>query len=294
MLRSLAIAAFEIGFLGLVAAVTAKGRFRALALAIVLPSFAVAWQVPREHALVRAIIAIMGSVVFLRVLDLVLAKKERPVRQRVWHALAFIDTTRVRYERPSLDVRALVRTLAYAALACLSLCLVRGQSLEGVWRTVARLFGGVVFVVTLTDAAYGLLTVGFCAAGVVVYDLHRAPVLSRTVQEFWGERWARTVSLYLFTRTFKPFARRGSPRLGLMMSFIASGIFHAYIILPALGWGAAGLWGMYFVVQGVLVLMELALRVRQWPRPLAHGWVAVTMLTTSPLMVLPALPLLGA
>jgi hypothetical protein len=169
--------------------------------------------------------------------------------------------------------------------------LVLGPHLEG-WRSdVVRFGGGAVLIYAMLDAGYAAIALALRAVGIVVYDLHRAPALSRTVRELWGERWARTVSLWLFARTFRPLARRGWPRLGLAASFAASALLHAYGILPALGWVAAGSWGLFFVVQAGVVLLERALGVARWPRPLAHAFVLGTMFASSPLMVGPFLRL---
>jgi hypothetical protein len=47
--------------------------------------------------------------------------------------------------------------------------------------------------------------------------------------------------------------------------------------------------GFYFLLQGLFVLVELGLHVARWPRPLAHLWVVVIMLGTSPIFVGPLL-----
>jgi hypothetical protein len=231
----------------------------------------------------------------VRLLDLVLARHEISARSRVWRVAALVDTTRLKYGAPALDASALVRALGFGALAAVSawISLDLAASIAGPLRQLVRWGGGVVFAYALVDGAYAAITLLFRAMGVIVYELHRAPILARTLREFWGERWARTVSLLLFARTFKPLARRGMPRLGLLASFAASALLHALVILPALGWEAAALWGSYFLAQGALVLVELALGVARWPRALAHAWVATVMLATSPIFVEPLLRLMG-
>ncbi|HTQ45341.1 MAG TPA: MBOAT family protein [Polyangiaceae bacterium] len=296
-MRLVAMTAFEayaLQFLAALIAAGPRGR-RILALVVALPELALPWQVPAEHTLWRAALALMGFVCCVRVLDLVLARKELSPLRRIWHAFAFVDTMRLKYAGPALDGAAALRACAYGALTVGAAwaCFVFAPGLADPARTLTRLGAGAAFMVGLTDAAYAAATLGFRAMGVVVYDLHRAPVLSRTVQEFWGERWARTVSMWLFARIFRPLARRRLPGLGLAASFAASALLHAYVMLPALGWWAAGMWGAYFMVQAGLVVVERALRVPRWPRPLAHTWVVVVMLASSPLMVEPMLRLVG-
>jgi hypothetical protein len=291
-----ALTAFEAGCLQILAALLAggpRGR-RALGLVVALFELALPWQVPAEHTLWRAILALVAFVGSVRVLDLALARAELSPLRRIWHAIAFVDTMRVTYAKPALDGSAALRACAYGALTAGAawVCFVRAPGLTDPLRTLARLGAGAAFMVALTDAAYAGATLAFRSMGVVVYDLHRAPVLSRTVQEFWGERWARTVSMWLFARVFRPLVRRRMPGLALATSFAASALLHAYVILPALGWWAAGMWGAYFFVQAGLVLVERALGVSRWPVALAHAWVVVVMLASSPLMVEPMLRLL--
>jgi hypothetical protein len=283
----------EIYALQILAATLAGGpRWRrALALAVGTPALFVAWQLDPAHTLWRAMVTLAASVAEVRLLEQVFARREVPALRRVWQTVALVDTTRLKYGPPALDGAALLRAVGYGALTLGSAWVAFdvGPSLTGAARLLARLGGGVVFVYALTDTGYATFTLLFRALGIIPYELHRAPVLARSVQEFWGDRWARTVSILLYERTFKPLARRRMPRLGLAASFLASGLGHAWIILPALGWMAAGLWGGYFVVQGALVIVERAMRVARWPAPLAHAWVATVMLGTSPLMVLPTL-----
>jgi hypothetical protein len=289
----IALAAVEVVLLQTLAALIATGpRWRrGLAAFVALPNVFLAWQIPPEHTLARAMIELGGSFGYLRLLDLVLERTAFSPLRRVWHAIALIDTTRLTYGAPALDFAALVRTIGYGTLTGASawVCFALEPTLAGPLEWGARFGGGLVFAYTLTDTVYSLVALLFRAGGVTVYELHRAPVLARSVQEFWGERWARTVSLLLFARTFRPLARRRMPRLGFLAAFGASGLLHAVVLLPALGWEAAGLWGLYFLVQGGVVVIERAIHVARWSTPLAHAWVALVMLGTSPLFVGPLL-----
>lgn len=293
-----ALTAAEIYALQILASLVAAGPQwrRVLALAVAAPNFALPWQAPADLPVARAMLALVASFGYARLLDLALARGALSPARRVWHAVALLDTRRMMYARPALDAPALARAVGYGALSAAAawVCVAGASRVEGALHHLATLGGGVVFMYALTDAVYAAVALLFRLAGVVVYDLHRAPILSRTVREFWGERWARTVSALLFARTLRPLARRGMPRVGIVASFAASAAFHAFVILPALGWRAAAMWGSYFLVQAALVLVEAAMGVPRWRRPLAHTWVAVVMLGTSPLMVVPMLWLMGA
>lgn len=69
---------------------------------------------------------------------------------------------------------------------------------------VVRWAFGLLFVYASADLLYGGAAVLFRALGFELDDLHRAPALARTVKEFWGERWNRTVSAWLAEHVLRP------------------------------------------------------------------------------------------
>jgi hypothetical protein len=287
-MRTLAFTALAVYALQLVAALLATGpRWRrTLALIVALPNVALAWAIPPEHTLWRALVTLGGAFGYMRLLEIAFVRGDVAVRQRLWRAFALIETGRLRYGPPSLNAAAFLRSLSYGVLAFASywISFEVAPALVGPAHVLARLGGGLVFVYALTDFAYATGTWVLRAVGVITYELHRDPILSRSVKEFWGERWNRTVAW-----TFRPLARRRLPRLGILASFAASGVFHAYLLLPALGIWAAFLWGSYFLVQGTFVLFELTMGVARWPTPLARVWVVAVMVGTSPMIVEPML-----
>jgi hypothetical protein len=101
------------------------------------------------------------------------------------------------------------------------------------------------------------------AGGVSLRPIMRAPWLSRSLKEFWSERWDLFVRDMLTDLVFKPLRRqRVSQPVASFATFVASGFLHGYPIVIAGGHDAA--WhatcaGVYFVVIAVLLLIEQTL-----------------------------------
>jgi hypothetical protein len=71
---------------------------------------------------------------------------------------------------------------------------------------VLRWFGGALFFYGLADAVEGAVRLLYGAAGVRGPRQHVLPIVSRSVQEFWGKRWKRAVGGWLRAHCFLPFA----------------------------------------------------------------------------------------
>ena len=78
-----------------------------------------------------------------------------------------------------------------------------------------------------------------------------------------------------------------------MAAFFASAALHAYAVLCGIGTAMALVMLAYFLVQGLLVLLERLLGVQRWSHAAAHAWLLSVMILTSPLFVEPALQTLG-
>jgi hypothetical protein len=193
-----------------------------------------------------------------------------------------------------VDTRALRKTIAYAGLATVGLMIAvdLAPSTDGIWYWVLRWSGGALFFYSLADAVEGGVRTLYRAAGVVVPRQHVLPIVSRSVQEFWGKRWNRAVGMWLRAHCFVPFARRGWARLGFVAAFCASAVFHAYFTLVAVGWAMAVTMLIFFLIQGVFVLCELRMGVARWRLALAHAWTIIAVLGCSPLFIEPFLRIL--
>src|SRR5664279_2002316 len=107
---------------------------------------------------------------------------------------------------------------------------------------------------------YRGMFLGYSALGFDTPPLHIAPVRSRSVQELWGERWARPISDWLSETFFRPWARRRRPLLGIVLAFSVSAAFHAYAVWVGFGFSAgaamAALTFGYFVAQAFVMALE--------------------------------------
>ena len=90
-------------------------------------------------------------------------------------------------------------------------------------------------------------------------------------------------------RLFQPLDRLGCGGLGL--AFLASAAIHAWFIGVALGPRMAAWMGLYFLIQGALLALELPLRVQRWPTLAARVWTLAGVLLPAPLFVEPMLRL---
>jgi hypothetical protein len=239
-----------------------------------------AWLMPADPPLARGVAALIACVGGMRLVDLRRSAWSLP--HRIAHVASFVDTRRMLRVPARIDVR--------------------GFAAGAVWTVVAfwlvRWGSCLVVVYAGVSGGYCMTRAGYAALGFETGPLHMAPVLSRSVQELWGERWARPVSRWLFETFFRPAARRRHPIVGALLAFTASAVFHAYAVWVALGFsrGVTMTLSMlaYFVVQGIVMALERAVGVRKWRPAAGHVWTVGWMLATAPLFLEPAVRLLGA
>jgi membrane bound O-acyltransferase family protein len=252
------------------------------------------WLASPESPFLRGAFAIWTTWCFGRVVDLISETRNRPFGRRLWHVFALIDTRQTSRAAPALDVRAVGKTLAYAAAAGLGLVTATAVAfrVEGLWYWLLRWAGGALFFYCLADAVDGGVRALYRAVGVVAPRQQIVPVASRSVREFWGRRWNRAVGAWLRTHCFLPLARGGHVRLGMGAAFCASAVFHAYFTWVAVGGGMALSMLTFFLLQGAIVLLELGIGVAGWHPVFAHAWTIVAVLGCSPLFIEPLLRIL--
>jgi len=241
------------------------------------------WLTPPEHSTVRGLWAVIAAMGVVRSIDLL--RGEWTLRDRLVHVVSVVDTRKLSPSTASPGTIAwlLLRCVAWEALALgcyLVWCRVPAGSGVGWWLT--RWSFALFFAYTLTEGAYFVLSAGYHLAGFATPPLHIVPAASRSVQEFWGARWNRTVSSWLGETCFRPLARRRKPLLGAVAAFSASGVLHAYIAWVAVGGAMAVLSFFYFFAQSVLMLVEVPLRVRKWQPVAGHVWAVFWMVLLSP------------
>ena len=91
--------------------------------------------------------------------------------------------------------------------------------------------------------------------GVDARSLFRAPLLSKTLAEFWGRRWNLAFSEMTAVSIYRPVVKRAGKRLATLAAFAFSGLLHELAISVAVKVGF-GLPMLYFAIQGVLVSWE--------------------------------------
>jgi hypothetical protein len=284
----------------LAAACLTKGRptrrragvaFGALAL---LPPCAI----PDGFPLVRGVSALIAFVGTMRLVDL--RSGEWTLRQRLAHVVSVIDTRRLVRVPSRFDGRIAAVGVAWLASALAGFWLLTAgaapaRDAVGFW--LARWGSALMLVYGAVSAGYALGRVGYAALGWETGPQHVAPILSRSVQELWGERWARPVSIWLRETFFRPWARRRRPGVGLLLGFAVSAGFHAYAVWVALGLVAglpmAGLMLLYFLLQALAVGLEQVARVRRWPAWGGHAWTVAWMTLTAPVFLEPMVRVLG-
>ncbi len=270
-----------------------RGQWVPLAFALfglTLPHF-----LPEHPSGLRFLLGLGAAMGLLRAIDLARDKTPRPILFRIRHIMTAFDSRRIKKGTARIMLRRAVLSVFVGSLIAPGIYGVYAiaPALSGTPALLARWAFGLVFAYAASDLVYGGAFVLFRAIGLELDELHRAPILSRTVKEFWGERWNRTVSAWLSEHILRPFARRRQAKLGLVASFVVSAVLHGYLVLVTLGNVMALVMAVYFLVQGALVLVEIRLRASQWSRPVGHVWTVTVMVATSPLFVEPALRCMG-
>ena len=141
--------------------------------------------------------------------------------------------------------------------------------------------------------ALGLLLVGFRPA-----VFFRAPmVLSTSPVDFWSRRWNLLVKRLFHRTIFLPLRQRRAPgALCALAAFVVSGLFHEYAFMAASGGRAFGSNLLFFVSQGVICSLEVALgalglRLPAWLREATYLRAALTTLCLVPFSPLFMAPL---
>jgi hypothetical protein len=284
--------AWVVGWLALGALLAAAGRARrAAALAAGSLALAGPFAVPADLFAARAFMGLAAVWGLARVLELVLQGGGLSPARRVLHAFSVVDPRSVTRAPRALEVPLLLRAVLAAAAAAAALwCAVEvAPGMEGAARLWTRWGAGLVFVVAVADAADAGVRVALGLAGLAHPPIQRAPLASLGLREFWARRWNGVVQAWLSRNAYAPAARRHGPAAGVLAAFGASALLHGYIVLAPVGLGWAAVGALYFVVQGVLVLVESRLGLRRWPVAARRVWALGVLVATSPLFVEPAL-----
>jgi alginate O-acetyltransferase complex protein AlgI len=114
------------------------------------------------------------------------------------------------------------------------------------------IMGGIIFV---HFGCFHLLALAWRSGGVAADPVMRAPLLARSLADFWGARWNTAFNILVHNLAFRPLARSAGVAWATLGVFLISGVIHDVVIsLPARG--GFGLPTAYFVLQGLGVLIE--------------------------------------
>lgn len=263
-------------------------KYAAWVLAALAPF--VTWVTPPSPPIARFIIAMGGMLTLFHVVDLTRDRRNLSAAHRVWFVLTPFDTRAIQRVRPTLRPRLVLAMLGWTAIAAVAFW-IHQTSLpqDGPPRLLVRWTMGLIGFYALVEAIGAAMLQGYLLAGMQPPPLHLTPMLARTVQEFWGERWNLEVRRWLHLHTFMPLARRRRPLAGVLVAFFGSTVLHVWLMLPSRGAAMAGLWALFFMAQGVIIIAERKLQVAKWRRPLAHAWTITLLVLTSPLFIEPIL-----
>jgi len=241
----------------------------------------------------RALLACLGMLGLLKLLQLDFEPRWAG-HHPLWHGLSPFDVSKARRVATRFDARLFGLLLVHALLLG---AVVAGLVLlpaDLPLRAATRLLLGAALVYTAMETATEGLRFLHRLFAVDVPPIQQAPVLARSVGEFWSRRWNRPVSDWLNEYVFLPLARRRRPRLALLAAFAVSALFHAWLYFVALGLPAAASVTGFFLLQAPIVMLETRLRIARWPALAARAWTLGWLLATSPLFVEPLLRGLGS
>lgn len=117
--------------------------------------------------------------------------------------------------------------------------------------------------------------------GVPVAKLFRAPLLSRSLSEFWSRRWNVGFSEMIALVVHRPLRKVASENVALAASFLVSGLLHELAISVPVRAGY-GLPTAFFLLHGALVAIE-----RRMARPLGRIWTLFWLAAPLPLLFHP-------
>ncbi len=232
---------------------------------------------------VMALLAFWGAA---RVLDLSRETRASSPAARIAFVFAIVDTRQLEWHAPRLDLAALRKAAFWIPTGLLAVTAAIHLD-DGPLRWAL----GVLTIYALGESLESSLRCVLGMLGATSPPLHRTPIAARSLREFWGERWNLVVNRWLRVNCYLPLARRNQPGLGLALAFLTSAAIHAWFIGVALGPAMAARMALYFVIQGLLLALELPLGVSRWPTPAGRLWMLACTVLPSPLFVEPVLRL---
>ncbi len=262
-------------------------------LAVALVAQSIPFLLAPEHRFLRSAYSLGAFVSLLRWVDVWRDARTWTWPQRLWLFTALFDTRKVRSITPEISLSRFGAAVFYALLMGSGLWLAYALPAKGVG-LVVRWFGGALFVYSMLDMGGALMDGTYRTLGIQVPPLHRAPILSASVSEFWSKRWNLNVHEWIREHVYAPLAGLGRPLLGLTAGFFASALLHAWLVYVPLGAVWALPMAAFFMLQAIFIGLERRLGVRRWGRAARHVWTVAAVLGPSPLFVEPFLQIVHA
>ncbi len=124
--------------------------------------------------------------------------------------------------------------------------------------------GMIGIIMMLHFGTFHLLALVLQTAGLNARANMQAPLLARSLADFWGRRWNTAFNVLADRYGFRPLTPRIGPHAALAAVFLASGLLHeAVITLPARG--GYGLPTAYFALQAAGLFVERTQWIRRRP-----------------------------
>jgi hypothetical protein len=210
----------------------------------------------------------------------------RPFLRRLLHLAIVVDSREMTLTGPRFNGTALLRIILGAVAAYLAIQVTIAVHIP--WRWVT----GGAFVFALFEISNGLVALLAGLAGVRLPPLANDAWRATSLTDFWSRRWNLVISRILRARAFDPLARR-SLRLALFAAFALSALLHAYLGAVAIDANAALLFGLFFLAQVPLMVVERTIGVRRWHPAARWAWTFGSLALTAPLFMIPGLRVFG-
>jgi hypothetical protein len=212
-------------------------------------------------------------------------------RGRLAYAFTWLGTREVKRRVRSFDTGSLRQIIFATLVLAAAIAVVKAVSASGLWLLARWLAGGILlfaFAEVLTAGHYFITAL----MGVSAPPIMKSPYLSASLREFWAERWNPATSALVFGKFFfAPLARRGVG-LGVFAAFFGSAVAHVLLLFMATKrWGISLMWGIFFLIQPLLIAVERWMKVRRWQLAAGRLWALTALAITSPLLVEPLLQL---
>jgi alginate O-acetyltransferase complex protein AlgI len=185
---------------------------------------------------------------------------ERPVA--IGRALGYLffwpgmDAEQFLYGKSPAMPRFSEQLAAIAKVTCGALLIYFVVPWVASWNAVIAGWAGMTGVVLVLHFGLAqLLSVAWREAGVVAPPIMNRPLFASSITDFWSRRWNLAFRDAAHAFVFRPLVGLIGGRGATMAVFIVSGLIHdAVISLPA--GGGIGLPTLYFLIQGIALLME--------------------------------------